>query len=79
MTPEPISSLRPGEQGTIFSFGGGRAVQNRLAALGFTPGAGVDITQNYGFGPLIVTVRGTRVALGRGEAAEIFVLRGASQ
>ncbi len=77
MSPEPVSmsNLTAGEHATILSFGGGRAVQNRLASLGFTPGVDVDMTQNYGFGPLIVTVRGTRVALGRGEAAKIIVRR----
>ena len=77
MSPDPISmsNLSAGEHATVLSFGGGRAVQNRLASLGFTPGVGVDMTQNYGFGPLIVTVRGTRVALGRVEAAEIKVRR----
>lgn len=77
MSPEPvsISSLTVGEHAIVLSFGGGRAVQNRLASLGFTPGVDVDMTQNYGFGPLIVTVRGTRVALGRGEAAKILVRR----
>ncbi len=77
MSPEPVamSSLTAGEHATILSFGSGRAVQNRLASLGFTPGVDVDMTQNYGFGPLIVTVRGTRVALGRGEAAKIMVRR----
>jgi Fe2+ transport system protein FeoA len=33
------------------------------------------MTQNYGRGPLIVIVRGTRVALGRSEAAKIVVER----
>jgi Fe2+ transport system protein FeoA len=33
------------------------------------------MTQNYGNGPLIVTVRGTSVALGRVEAAKILVER----
>ena len=47
----------------------------RLASLGFTPGAVVNMTQNYGRGPLIVIVRGTRVALGRSEAAKIIVER----
>lgn len=70
-----ISSLKTGEHAIVLSFGCGRMVQNRLASLGFTPGAEVDITQNYRFGPLIVTVRGARVALGRGEAAQIFVQR----
>jgi ferrous iron transport protein A len=47
-----------------------------LASLGFTPGTLVNMSQNYGRGPLIVTVRGTRVALGRGEAERIVVRQG---
>jgi len=41
--------------------------------LGFTAGAEVAVVQNYGRGPIIVAVRDTRVALGRGEAAKIQV------
>jgi ferrous iron transport protein A len=70
-----LSELLVNEQATIRSFTIGRLETNRLASLGFTPGALVDMTQNYGRGPLIVMVRGTRVALGRGEAAKIFVER----
>lgn len=79
MTPTmqqiPLVELRVDEHGTILYFAGGLGITTRLASLGFTPGAGVDMTQNYGHGPLIVTVRGTRVALGRREAARIFVTR----
>lgn len=71
----PLLEIHTGERAIVREFRGGRAVQNRLASLGFTPGVDVDMTQNYGFGPLIVTVRGTRVALGRGEAAKILVRR----
>jgi ferrous iron transport protein A len=46
---------------------------SRLAALGFTIGAEVTMVQNFGHGPLIVLVRDTRVALGRGEAAKVLV------
>ena len=69
----PLAELVVGEHATVRSFDMGRAVTNRLASLGFTPGAEVDMTQNYGRGPLIVIVRGTRVALGRSEAAQVFV------
>lgn len=77
MTPPQIalSELPTDEFATILSFTSGRLETTRLASLGFTPGAEVNMTQNYGRGPLIVTVRGTRVALGRGEAAQIFVQR----
>lgn len=71
-----LSEMAAGEKATIASFQSGRGVNNRLASLGFTPGVTVDMTQNFGRGPLIVTVRGTRVALGRGEASRIIVERG---
>ena len=74
-----LSEMVAGEAATIFAFQGGKVVNNRLASLGFTPGVTVSMTQNYGRGPLIVTVRGTRVALGRGEAVKIIVERGADE
>jgi ferrous iron transport protein A len=52
---------------------GGHQFLSRLASLGFTPGARLKVVQNYGRGPIIVKVRDTRVALGRGEAEKIVV------
>lgn len=70
-----LAELSPGEWGTVHRMNGGREVINRLVSLGITPGARVNMTQNYGRGPLIITVRGTRLALGRGEAKKILVER----
>jgi Fe2+ transport system protein FeoA len=50
-------------------------VNSRLAALGFVPGTRVSMVQNFGRGPLIVSVIHTRVALGRGEAINIRARR----
>ncbi len=69
----PLSSLKPGQVGTIYDLEGGHTARSRLAALGFTPGAQVTMVQNFGWGPLIVTVRDARVALGRGEATKVLV------
>lgn len=74
--PISISEMRAGEEGTVLAYQGGHTFRSRLAALGFTPGARVVVAQNYGHGPLIVTVRGTRIALGRGEASRIIIERG---
>ncbi|NPV76138.1 MAG: ferrous iron transport protein A [Anaerolineae bacterium] len=71
----PLSDMATGEGATLLVFKGGRMVNNRLASLGFTPGARVSMVQNYGRGPLLVEVRGACVALGRGEAAKILVER----
>jgi len=71
----PLSKLGVGEVGVVQQLNGGRGVVSRLAALGFTPDAEVRVMQNFGRGPLIVNVRDTRIALGRGEAGKIEVLR----
>jgi Fe2+ transport system protein FeoA len=39
-------------------------------------GAPVIVMQNYGHGPLLVSVRGVLVALGRNEAARVLVSAG---
>jgi ferrous iron transport protein B len=65
--------LQPGKTAVIRRLGGGRKVLQRLAALGFTPGAEVKVLRNDDHGPLLVSLRGSQVALGRGEAALIFV------
>ncbi len=68
-----LTELSVDNHATILAFNIGTVETTRLVSLGFTPGAQVSMAQNYGYGPLIVTVRGTRVALGRVEAAKIFV------
>ena len=68
-----LSAVHTGESVQIRSVQGGRQVLSRLASLGFTPGARLRVIQNYGHGPIIVGLRDTRVALGRGEASKILV------
>ena len=72
-----LTELSVDHQATISTFNIGTAEATRLVSLGLTPGAEVSMTQNYGHGPLIVTVRGTHVALGRIEAGKILVRRAA--
>lgn len=69
----PLNSLQSHQSGIITNLAGGHGMLSRMATLGFTPGAEVTMIQNLGRGPLIVIVRGGRVALGRGEASKIWV------
>ncbi len=69
----PLADMSMGSEALIHSFVGGHNFIARLATLGFTPGAPVTIMRNHGFGPMIVSIRGARIALGRGEARRIFV------
>ena len=68
-----LANLSAGQQAMIESLHGGRGLVSRLAVLGFIPGQNINMVQNFGHGPLIVEVRGARVALGRGEASKIIV------
>jgi ferrous iron transport protein A len=70
-----LDELPAGSDAEVITLAGGGATLNRLAALGFVPGSRVSMVQNYGRGPLIVSVINTRVALGRREALTIRARR----
>ena len=73
--PISLTELSVDHHAKVLAFNFGSSEATRLVSLGFTPGAEVSMAQNYGRGPLIVSVRGTRVALGRFEAEKIVVER----
>lgn len=68
-----LDNLLPGQTAQVVGLSGGRCMVIRMVSLGFTPGATVQVIQNFGHGPLIVNVRDTRVALGRFEARSVLV------
>jgi len=73
-----ITALQsPGRFGRGFGgkIGRGRFASggDRLAALGFVPGSRLLVETNYGYGPVIVRIRGARVAIGRGQAQRLLV------
>ena len=70
-----LVDLKSGESAKISALRGGKNLNARLSTLGFTPGVVIYMTHNYGHGPIIVTVRDTRIAIGRGEARHILVTR----
>lgn len=68
-----LGSVPSGACVRIRALSGGQAFRSRLACLGFTPGADLRMLQNSGHGPVLVALRDTRVALGRGEAGQVLV------
>lgn len=70
----PLTSLLDGQKGVISFIGGGRGASQRLADLGLTPRTEITVVKSALFhGPLMVCVRGTTLAIGRGLAARVFV------
>lgn len=68
-----LSDLPKGGSGIVRTIRGGKDLAARLASLGITPGVNVSVIQNYGHGPLMIIVRDSRLALGRGEAHKVLV------
>jgi len=68
-----LSTVPSGQSVQVRAMQGGHEFLSRLASLGFTPGAHLLVVQNSGQGPILVALRSTRVALGRGEASKILV------
>lgn len=73
MTTEiPLSMLAEGEEGRIVSIRGGYGLMRRLAELGFNPDTKIKVLR-ASRGPVVVLLRESRIAIGRGVAMKIFV------
>jgi ferrous iron transport protein B len=68
-----LVDLQPEKAAVVQRVEGGKSLLSRLATMGFTPGALVTVIRTGDHGPLLVSLRGSRVALGQGEAEHIFV------
>jgi Fur family ferric uptake transcriptional regulator len=66
-----LSACMRGETVEVAEVLGGHALKHRLLAMGLTRGTAVTLL--CGDGPVVLDVRGTRTALGRGEAAKVIV------
>ena len=51
---------------------GGEKIYKRLTSLGFTPGIELRVISNSG-GPLLIALRDSRIAIGRGMANRLMV------
>jgi Fe2+ transport system protein FeoA len=68
----PLSMIAQGQRIRLVEITAGRRLRRRLTELGLTPGVEIEIVQDQG-GPLLLAVRDTRLALGRGMAHKIIV------
>ena len=69
----PLAMARPGEMVVVTGIRAGRGLQRRLADMGFTPGVQIRVINSGMPGPVLIDLRGARLALGRGIALKILV------
>lgn len=72
MTSRPLSFFVEGEIGTVDNITGGEKVSKRLYEMGFNTGSEVKVIKND-IGPIIVSLSGSKIALGRGLAQKIMI------
>ena len=68
----PLTAAQIGQPLTLVRISAGRALKLRLVEMGLTPGTELRILQDNG-GPMIVAVRGSRLAVGRSMAHKLLV------
>ena len=69
----PLSMVSPGESVKVVNIRAGWGLQRRLADMGLTPGVVVRVTNSQRPGPVVLDLRGSRLALGHGVAHKIMV------
>lgn len=69
-----LVELKPNDVGRVKEISGCQDVRKRLFELGLNRGAQIKMVKND-IGPVILTMSGTKLALGRGLASKIIIQR----
>jgi len=68
-----LSSINKNNSYNIRLVDGAFGIKNRLCSMGIMVGVRITVLENSGYGPVIVKVMGSQLALGRTIAGKIFV------
>ena len=70
---EILTQIDHGKTVTLVSIHGGRHMRAKLCHMGLLPGASFTVLNVKGKGPIMVKVKETRLAIGRGMAEKMMV------
>ena len=68
-----LSMIQPGQKVKVASIEAGHGLNSRLAAMGLMPNVEITVINNGHPGPFVISVKGSRIMLGRGMANKIMV------
>jgi Fe2+ transport system protein FeoA len=69
----PLSEVAEGQTVNIIRIDGGRGLRVRLTTLGLLPNTQVTVIRNGRSGPFVISVKNSKMALGRGMVDKIMV------
>jgi len=70
----PLSVVRAGETVKLAGIEAGRGLNSRLASMGLVPNVEITVISSGHPGPFVISVKDTKMVLGRGMAHKIMVL-----
>lgn len=70
---KPLADLKSREEGIVMDITASKGIVQRLVDMGLTPGNEIRVTKSLPSGPIEISVRGSRLAIGHKIAMKIFV------
>ncbi len=70
----PLSVVKEGETVKLATINAGRGLKNRLTTMGLLPNVEITVINNSHPGPFVISIKNSRMMLGRGMAHKIMVL-----
>ena len=72
--PRPLSTVKEGQKVRLVSVNAGRGLNSRLTAMGLVPDVEITVVNNSHPGPFVISVKDSKMMLGRGMAQKIMVV-----
>lgn len=69
-----LSMVKAGETVKLASIKAGRGLNSRLASMGLVPNVEITVVSNSRPGPFVISVKNSKMMLGRGMAHKIMVI-----
>jgi ferrous iron transport protein A len=69
----PLSAVPAGQMVKLVAIDAGQGLRSRLLAMGLVPNVRITVVSNNHPGPFVLSVKGTKMVLGRGMAHKIMV------
>ena len=70
----PLSTVKAGETVRLIGIEAGRGLNSRLVSMGLVTNTEITVVNNAHPGPFVISVRGSKMMLGRGMAHKIMVV-----
>jgi len=70
----PLTKLPVGKTAIVYQITSGHGACKRLNELGLIPGTKVELVNRISSGPVMIRVKGSKLALGRGLARKVMVV-----